>query len=60
MLGLLTLRDFDDHSYVHSVNVSILSVALGDYLGLNREQLFELDSRPCSMTSGKCSFRHPC
>lgn len=42
MLGMLTLRDYDDHSYVHSVNVSILSVALGDYLGLNREQLFEL------------------
>ena len=42
MLGMLTLRDFDDHSYIHSVNVSILSVALGDYLGLNREQLFEL------------------
>ena len=42
MMGMLTLRDFDDHSYVHSVNVSILSVALGDYLGLNREQLFEL------------------
>jgi len=42
MLGMLTLRDFDDHSYVHSVNVSILSVALGDYLGFNREQLFEL------------------
>ena len=30
MIGMLTLRDFDDHSYVHSVNVSILSVALGD------------------------------
>ena len=42
MIGMLTLRDFDDHSYVHSVNVSILSVALGDFLGLNREQLFEL------------------
>lgn len=42
MIGMLTLRDYDDHSYVHSVNVSILSVALGDYLGLNRRQLFEL------------------
>ncbi len=42
MVGMLTLRDFDDHSYIHSVNVAILSVALGDYLGLNREQLFEL------------------
>jgi len=42
MIGMLTLRDYDDHSYVHSVNVAILSVALGDYLGLNRQQLFEL------------------
>ncbi len=42
MIGMLTLRDYDDHSYVHSVNVAILSVALGDYLGMNRQQLFEL------------------
>jgi HD-GYP domain-containing protein (c-di-GMP phosphodiesterase class II) len=42
MIAMLTLREYDDHSYVHSVNVSILSVALGDYLGLTRQQLFEL------------------
>lgn len=42
MIAMLTLRDYDDHSYVHSVNVAILSVALGDYLGLTRQQLFEL------------------
>jgi HD-GYP domain-containing protein (c-di-GMP phosphodiesterase class II) len=42
MLGMLTLRDYDDHSFVHSVNVAILSVALGDHLGLDKRQLFEL------------------
>ncbi|MEN8144731.1 MAG: HD domain-containing phosphohydrolase [Gemmatimonadota bacterium] len=42
ILGMVTLRDFDDHSYIHSVNVAILSVALGDHLGFSREQLFQL------------------
>ncbi len=42
MLGMLTLRDYDDHSFIHSVNVAILSVALGDRLSLDKEHLFEL------------------
>lgn len=42
MLGMLTLRDYDDHSFIHSVNVAILSVALGDHLGFAPPQLFEL------------------
>ncbi|MEE9207254.1 MAG: HD domain-containing phosphohydrolase [Gemmatimonadota bacterium] len=42
ILGMVTLRDFDDHSYIHSVNVAILSLALGDHLGFSREQLFQL------------------
>jgi HD-GYP domain-containing protein (c-di-GMP phosphodiesterase class II) len=42
MLGMLTLRDYDDHSLVHAVNVAILSVALGDHLGFPRHYLFEL------------------
>jgi len=42
MLGMLTLRDYDDHSLIHAVNVSILSVALGENLGFGRQQLFEL------------------
>jgi len=42
MLGMLTLRDYDDHSLVHAVNVAILSVALGDHLGFPRQHLFEL------------------
>lgn len=42
MLGMLTLRDYDDHSLLHAVNVAILSVALGEHLGFGRKHLFEL------------------
>ena len=40
MLGMLTLRDYDDHSLLHAVNVAILSVALGEHLGFGRQHLF--------------------
>lgn len=42
MLGLTTLRDFDEYTFVHSVNVCILSVALGRRIGLTRNQLLDL------------------
>lgn len=42
MLGMLTMRDYDDRSLTHAVNVSILSVALGEHLGFSRQQLFDL------------------
>lgn len=42
MLGLTTLREFDEYTFVHSVNVCILSVALGRRLGLTKLQLLEL------------------
>lgn len=42
MLGLTALRDFDEYTFVHSVNVSILAVALGRRLGLPKPQLLEL------------------
>ena len=42
MLGLTTLREFDDYTFVHSVNVCILSVALGRRLGLVKAQLLDL------------------
>ncbi|MDH3297304.1 MAG: HD domain-containing protein [Gemmatimonadota bacterium] len=42
MMGMLTLRDYDDHSLIHAVNVAILSVALGQHLGFGKQQLFEL------------------
>ena len=42
ILGLTTLRDFDEYTYVHSVNVCILAVALGRRLGLSKLQLLDL------------------
>ena len=42
MLGLTALREFDDYTFVHSVNVCILSVALGRRMGLGRVQLLDL------------------
>ncbi|HEX5437464.1 MAG TPA: HD-GYP domain-containing protein [Gemmatimonadaceae bacterium] len=42
LMGLTTLRDYDEYTFVHSVNVCIFSVALGRKLGLTRFQLYEL------------------
>lgn len=42
LIGLTTLRDFDEYTFVHSVNVCILSVALGRRLGLTKPQLLDL------------------
>ncbi len=42
LLGLTTLRDYDEYTFVHSVNVCIFSVALGRRLGLSKVQLYDL------------------
>jgi len=42
MVTMTTLRDFDEYTFTHSVNVSIFSVIIGQRLGLERMQLYEL------------------
>jgi HD-GYP domain-containing protein (c-di-GMP phosphodiesterase class II) len=42
LLGLTSLRDFDEYTFVHSVNVAIFSVAIGKRLGLSKLQLYDL------------------
>lgn len=42
LIGLTTLRDYDEYTFTHSVNVCIFSVALGRKLGLTRLQLYDL------------------
>jgi HD-GYP domain-containing protein (c-di-GMP phosphodiesterase class II) len=42
LLGLTTLRDYDEYTFVHSVNVCIFAVALGRKLGLTKLQLYDL------------------
>lgn len=42
LLGMTAIKDYDEYTYHHSVNVSVLSVALGQKLGLSRKTLTEL------------------
>ncbi len=42
LIGLTTIRDYDEYTFTHSVNVCIFSVALGRRLGLSRLQLYDL------------------
>jgi len=42
LMGLTTLRDYDEYTFTHSVNVCIFSVALGRRLGLRKLQLYDL------------------
>lgn len=42
LLGMTAIKDYDEYTYHHSVNVSVLSVALGQKLGLSRKALTEL------------------
>jgi HD-GYP domain-containing protein (c-di-GMP phosphodiesterase class II) len=42
LVGLTTLRDYDEYTFTHSVNVCIFSVALGRKLGLTKLQLYDL------------------
>jgi len=42
LIGLTTLRDYDEYTFTHSVNVCIFSVALGRKLGLTKPQLCDL------------------
>jgi HD-GYP domain-containing protein (c-di-GMP phosphodiesterase class II) len=42
LIGLTTIRDYDEYTFTHSVNVCIFSVALGKRLGLNKIQLYDL------------------
>lgn len=42
LLGLSTLRDYDEPTFTHVVNVCIFSVALGQRIGLSKLELYEL------------------
>ncbi|MEN8263989.1 MAG: HD domain-containing phosphohydrolase [Nitrospirota bacterium] len=42
LVGMTTLKDYDDYTYHHSVNVSILAIAFGHKLGLSKKNLAEL------------------
>ncbi|MDA8387269.1 MAG: HD-GYP domain-containing protein [Nitrospiraceae bacterium] len=42
ILGMTVIKNYDEYTFHHSVNVSILSVALGQRLGMAKKTLMEL------------------
>ncbi len=42
LLGMTAIKDYDEYTYHHSVNVSILSIAIGQRIGLSRKALTEI------------------
>ena len=42
LISMTTLKDYDEYTYYHSVNVCILSLSLGHRLGLSKKVLSEL------------------
>ena len=42
LLGMTAIKNYDEYTFHHSVNVSILSVALGQKIGLSKKDLMEL------------------
>jgi len=42
MITMTTLRDYDEYTFTHCVNVCIFSVLIGQRLGLKKLQLYEL------------------
>jgi len=42
LIGLTTIRCHDEYTYNHSVNVCILSLAIGQRIGLSKQKLCEL------------------
>ena len=43
------IKDYDEYTFTHILNVSTLSLAMGRVLGFTHQQLRELAWRPCSM-----------
>ena len=44
LLGLAMIKDYDNYTFSHSVNVGILALTLGAYLGLDRDALQEINT----------------
>jgi len=42
LIAMTTLHDFDEYTFTHSVNVCIFSLVIGQRLGLDKRQLYEL------------------
>lgn len=53
LIGMTAIKSYDEYTYHHSVNVSILALALGQRLGLSKKELTELGIVAFFHDSGK-------
>ena len=44
LLGLAMIKDYDNYTFSHSVNVGILALTLGSYLGMDRDALRDVNT----------------
>ena len=58
LLGLSTIRDYDDYTYTHSVNVAVNSICLGHEIGLSRNSLVRLGICGLFHDLGKVDIPH--
>ncbi|TCT15540.1 HD-GYP domain-containing protein (c-di-GMP phosphodiesterase class II) [Natranaerovirga pectinivora] len=42
IINLIDLKNYDDYTYYHSVNVAVISIVMGISYGLNKDRLIEL------------------
>jgi HD-GYP domain-containing protein (c-di-GMP phosphodiesterase class II) len=56
IVGLTALKDHDEYTYAHCVNVSILSIGMGQSLGLPRQALADLGVAGLLHDLGKMSI----
>eukprot|EP00362_Geleiidae_sp_MMETSP1317_P000883 CAMPEP_0201283660 /NCGR_PEP_ID=MMETSP1317-20130820/37106_1 /ASSEMBLY_ACC=CAM_ASM_000770 /TAXON_ID=187299 /ORGANISM="Undescribed Undescribed, Strain Undescribed" /LENGTH=124 /DNA_ID=CAMNT_0047600729 /DNA_START=167 /DNA_END=538 /DNA_ORIENTATION=- len=57
-LSLSTIRDYDDYTFTHSINVAILSVSLGHKIGLSKSSLETLSLSALFHDLGKIDIPH--
>jgi HD-GYP domain-containing protein (c-di-GMP phosphodiesterase class II) len=58
ILAMTHLREFDEYTFTHSVNVCIFSVVIGQRLGLDKLQLYELGLGALFHDVGKMRIPH--
>lgn len=58
LMGSMTIRDYDDYTFTHSVNVAIQTICLGHELGLSRHSLVRLGICGLFHDLGKVDIPH--
>lgn len=53
LINLATLKNYDEYTFNHSVNVSVLAIALGRHVGLTRQQLYTVGQAGMLLDLGK-------